>query len=194
MHETNICGNIFGQCEYSPIIFDISDRVIICDNMFRYAKVTSGRVYHDYDDVALLVPAIIYLSNTAGRYNTRDVNVSNNMFYIGGTSTYIVAYDTSFDTKYFTIENNIITCPYGSSVPLDNDGNPIEVAYVAAGAIQNIEVTSADANSRVIIGGKGNTSKRPSSRNKGYLYFDETLGKPIWWNGTVWVDATGQTV
>ena len=29
---------------------------------------------------------------------------------------------------------------------------------------------------------------------KGTYYFDTTLGKPIWWNGTAWVDATGATV
>lgn len=31
----------------------------------------------------------------------------------------------------------------------------------------------------------------------GYLYLDTTLdadGKPIWWTGTAWVDATGATV
>ena len=28
----------------------------------------------------------------------------------------------------------------------------------------------------------------------GYQYFDTTLSKPIWWNGTAWVDATGATV
>ncbi len=31
----------------------------------------------------------------------------------------------------------------------------------------------------------------------GYLYLDTTLdadGKPIWWNGAAWVDATGATV
>ena len=28
----------------------------------------------------------------------------------------------------------------------------------------------------------------------GVSYFDTTLGRPIWWNGTNWVDATGTTV
>lgn len=28
----------------------------------------------------------------------------------------------------------------------------------------------------------------------GVCIFDTTIGKPIWWNGTAWVDATGQTV
>lgn len=47
----------------------------------------------------------------------------------------------------------------------------------------------------------GATADRPSVQNsyydagtKGVQYFDETLGKPIWWNGTAWVDATGTAV
>jgi hypothetical protein len=26
------------------------------------------------------------------------------------------------------------------------------------------------------------------------VYYDVTLGKPIWWNGSAWIDATGATV
>lgn len=40
----------------------------------------------------------------------------------------------------------------------------------------------------------GSTELRPSNINAGYQYFDTTLGKPIWWNGTAWVDSTGATV
>lgn len=45
----------------------------------------------------------------------------------------------------------------------------------------------------------GNTGSRPTFlsshwRDKGYQYFDTTLNKPIWWNGTNWVDANGVTV
>lgn len=29
---------------------------------------------------------------------------------------------------------------------------------------------------------------------KGQCLFNEELGKPVWWNGSVWVDATGATV
>lgn len=28
----------------------------------------------------------------------------------------------------------------------------------------------------------------------GYVFLDTTLGKPIWWNGSAWIDATGATV
>ena len=32
---------------------------------------------------------------------------------------------------------------------------------------------------------------RPSTTMIGYQFFDTTLGKPIYWNGTAWVDCTG---
>lgn len=40
----------------------------------------------------------------------------------------------------------------------------------------------------------GTTAARPTTRSTGYMYFDTTLGKPIWWSGAAWVDATGATV
>lgn len=38
------------------------------------------------------------------------------------------------------------------------------------------------------------TSGRPADPVTGVPFFDTTLGKPIWWNGTAWVDATGTPV
>lgn len=38
------------------------------------------------------------------------------------------------------------------------------------------------------------TSGRPADPVTGVPFFDTTLGKPIWWNGTEWVDATGEPV
>lgn len=48
--------------------------------------------------------------------------------------------------------------------------------------------------------GRGTTAQRPTgltSNDVGVQYFDNTLagaGKPIWWNGSAWVDATGVIV
>lgn len=45
---------------------------------------------------------------------------------------------------------------------------------------------------------RGNTASRPSglgsTTNVGFRYFDQTLGKPIFWNGTGWIDAAGTSV
>lgn len=38
----------------------------------------------------------------------------------------------------------------------------------------------------------GSTAARPSNATTGTLYFDTTLGMPVWWTGTAWVDALGR--
>lgn len=44
----------------------------------------------------------------------------------------------------------------------------------------------------------GSTANRPikgtDNISIGYMYFDQNLGKPIWWDGTKWVDANGENV
>lgn len=40
----------------------------------------------------------------------------------------------------------------------------------------------------------GNTSNRPIGASKGFQYFDTTINKPIFWDGSKWIDATGATV
>lgn len=40
----------------------------------------------------------------------------------------------------------------------------------------------------------GTTAARPTTVPVGMMYFDTTLGIPIWWNGTNWVNASGVTV
>lgn len=40
----------------------------------------------------------------------------------------------------------------------------------------------------------GPTGSRPGSPHLGQSYFDSTLGYPIWWSGSAWVDSQGNTV
>lgn len=37
----------------------------------------------------------------------------------------------------------------------------------------------------------GNSASRPASPYTGQMYFDETKGLPIWWNGVKWICADG---
>lgn len=37
----------------------------------------------------------------------------------------------------------------------------------------------------------GTTAQRPTTPDTGQMYFDTTLGYPIWYNGTDWVNASG---
>ena len=46
-----------------------------------------------------------------------------------------------------------------------------------------------------IIPPSGETADRPAANLlTGQVYFDTTLGYPIWWSGTDWVDSTGASV
>lgn len=45
------------------------------------------------------------------------------------------------------------------------------------------------------VGNNGVTAKRPTTGlYVGYPFYDTTLQKPIWWNGSTWKDATGAAV
>ena len=41
---------------------------------------------------------------------------------------------------------------------------------------------------------KNTTANRPTNPFIGLLFFDTTLNKPIWHNGTNWVDSSGTIV
>lgn len=44
------------------------------------------------------------------------------------------------------------------------------------------------------LSGNGPTTGRPKGPVVGQMFYDTTLLKPIWWNGSVWKDANGTTV
>jgi len=47
----------------------------------------------------------------------------------------------------------------------------------------------------VVVPASGTTANRPNKGlSIGQTYFDTTLGIPIWYNGTNWVNSSGTTV
>ena len=48
--------------------------------------------------------------------------------------------------------------------------------------------------SRSYVNLNGATASRPTSSIVGQFYFDTSINKPIWWNGTSFVDASGNVV
>lgn len=38
------------------------------------------------------------------------------------------------------------------------------------------------------------TALRPRTSVMGEFYFDTTVGKPVWWNGTAYADAAGNVI
>lgn len=63
---------------------------------------------------------------------------------------------------------------------------------VNATNLNKIEQGIADAHDMLTTG--GTTSQRPSNPKPYQPYFDTTIEKPIWWDGSAWKDANGTTV
>jgi hypothetical protein len=64
---------------------------------------------------------------------------------------------------------------------------------VVADAVTSTQLITA-ANFQLRSGTTANRPGSGSGKTTGYMYFDTTLGKPVWWLAPNWVDATGATV
>ena len=99
--------------------------------------------------------------------NTINITPGTIIYYMGGSL---------FGNGTINFTNNII-------VGVDDIGTMINNSVTVTGTYHiGIKPSS------------GNTANRPANVSVGLQYFDTTLGKPIYYNGTNWVDATGTTV
>ena len=57
-----------------------------------------------------------------------------------------------------------------------------------------LDATQGVTAANQVATGGGATGSRPASPITYGMWFDTTLGKPIWYDGTNWIDATGATV
>ena len=82
---------------------------------------------------------------------------------------------------------------------LDSLGKFAQAVYAEVPVYLSITgIHAADHTTGVLTPGpyaaaSGNTADRPTlgTADDGYRWWDATLGQPIWWTGTAWVDATG---
>lgn len=73
--------------------------------------------------------------------------------------------------------------------------NNLAAPAINAENLNKIEQGIADAHDLYDDLRQGGTSaQRPSDPEPHQQYFDTELGKPIWWNGSSWVDAMGNNV
>jgi len=154
--------------------------------------------------VSLLFNSVAYVHG--------DMTIKNftNVFYVGGISTVIVnnantlenvpegvssletnafLNDKSMIMEAYSFDWNKLKLEYGLNIY--NDGTaelensaPDVILSRGEKAITTIEYVNLN----------GATANRPSSPNTGQYFFDTDLNKPIWYNGSSWVDANGTEV
>lgn len=111
--------------------------------------------------------------------------------------------------SYHTIMGNRVKyCGYGMQFNSTSNGCSITGNVVTDSDTRDYDIQSGATtvigvdNIGTVLGlskRRGTTANRPAlaAYQVGYTYQDTTLdadGKPIWWNGTAWIDATGATV
>lgn len=119
-------------------------------------------------------------------------------------------YSIVTDGLFTQIEGNALTQSTSAGIRVTSNAQDVYVGKQMWGALGGGSYIT-DAGTRTIIEPQqeirsGTTAQRPSSGlSAAHLlstqhwgpYFDTTLdadGKPIWWNGTIWIDATGAAV
>ena len=116
-------------------------------------------------------------------FSLTGVSSSNSTINLINVKDSIVLGDKTINTIDIHVKENIFS--FGNLLPNH--------------ALNNVSVGASWAKwyqghfSNGVSSGSGTT--RPSSPSKGMIWFDENLGKPIFYKGSsVWVDANGNTV
>lgn len=111
-------------------------------------------------------------------------NIANNS--TGRVTTFGILHD--LNTSAFS-DGNALYCSATGTLTTSVTGSFVGYvlnANTGAGTILALPATTDHPD--------GTTAARPTVVPVGFMYFDTTLGIPIWWNGSAWKNASGVTV
>jgi hypothetical protein len=139
-----------------------------------------GRVYHQSGTIKISytrsVAVLVYKSSSFYSSGKFEINESNN----GG---FVASQGGLLHLKYEPTGTNITNGMFL--------GRPVDALY-NDGSVLKVEERGVPIS---LEKAAGTTSDRPPyTKATGTPYFDSELGKPIWFNGTDWVDADGVAV
>lgn len=114
-----------------------------------------------------------------------DKNVLTQAMINKANTIYVIQYDYDLKGETLTIPENSVLNFIGGVI-----GNGTIIGNKTKVINLNVD--------RIILSGtwfdSGTTSNRPTNVLVGFQYFDATINKPIFWDGSKWIDATGATV
>lgn len=170
----------------SDIRFDLLQGATCSDCKFDHISLNSGAfiVRGDNNTASNIISrgagTIKFVGNDNIVRDSVSVNCTTNAYHVNGNRNYVVdCVSVNAAGKNLFIESG--------------SGNRIhQLLQAGGGGVQ-------DSGTGTIGHRIGSTGGRPalSANDAGYAYLDTTLhanGKPIWWNGALWVDAAGVSV
>lgn len=187
--------------------FEFHDNRVIQDFTIVNSRI-SGGIYADFIKSSKLIFRDSYLKSARigkGTYNFINTDIGELMDYDSKSSKTdtLIYFDNCFitSTSNLTIKATIISSmlPYNQTYFW-----PFSVLYSGTNCdVSRVIMPNYRANAlnygKLLIqtSNNGGSANRPSNAENlkvGVMYFDTTLKKPIWWDGTQWVDATGTAV
>lgn len=114
-----------------------------------------------------------------------DKNVLTQAMINKANTIYVIQYDYDLKEANINIPENCVLNFIGGAI-----GNGTIIGNKTKVINLNVD--------RIVLSGtwfdSGITSNRPTNVLVGFQYFDTTVNKPIFWDGSKWIDATGATV
>lgn len=138
-------------------------------------------------------------SSNLNSYNKFNLSVNRIVFSknIFNTYDYSILYSTSGEESFINISSPKVA-DYISFHKDESNNLYIKSVYNSVISSDFFDIKEVDIDegklSAVPVSNLLKGVDRPGNVETGYLYFDDNLGKPIWWNGSSWVDAGGATV
>lgn len=200
LEETCFIGNDYGTygLYLKPGVFFNSDSVNITIN--DYGSGQSNSNIFNICQQSLIHSATPSLNSclSTNILDKKYTKLKQGIVFNGGITNppcFIDNWDRIAQTMSYYGFNNV------DNIPFDGDGN-IELPYqTLIGINQTNELGRNVGNNLYAYDGNplgvrrsGTTTDRPTGVKVGFQFFDTTLGKPIWWNGSAWVDTTGATI
>lgn len=134
----------------------------------------------DYDDCQILnltcANYIYDLVQESSKYETKLEDVKKMLYMIEK----LLGHEVQYDIPEYHGDNK--KCYFGvvSDNFVINEDNIKQLDYVLQDTKEFVKSFSTD--------------NRPTNVLVGFQYFDTTINKPIFWDGSKWIDATGATV
>jgi hypothetical protein len=138
-------------------------------------------------------------SSKLNSYNKFNLSVNRIAFSknIFNTYDYSILYSTSGEESFINISSPKVA-DYISFHKDESNNLYIKSVYNSVISSDFFDIKEVDIDegklSAVPVSNLLKGVDRPGNVETGYLYFNDNLGKPIWWNGSSWVDASGTTV
>jgi len=136
---------------------------------------------------------------TGGQGDNTLVAKDRGLGEIVGVATEDIANNTNGRVTVFGVLHDLNTAAFSDGAALYSSSTGTLTTAVTSSFVGYVLNSNANVGTLLALPSSkdqldGTTANRPTVVGLGTMYFDTTLNKPIWWNGTVWIDATGATV